>query len=532
MPIYLLSVRARARMTSAAALATTLTASPALQAQSAQWGTLRPGGFAAGFRLVETYDVGRSERPITDFAGHRDQGPAGVPMQLGVWYPATRVANARPMRFIELALATQHRERFSRSALADTAAIRPEVAQNIRNTGADTSRIATLADAALAQSTASVRNAAAARGSFPVAVIATGGWLGATTVLAEYLATHGWIVVATAAQTSTSGGLQVSAPAIAVDVGVNAIEFAVAHARTLPGADLARLALIGVNFDSFSALEYQARYMRASAVVTLNGWETIEDRAAVLRASPWYEPTRLRMPLLNVHWDEANAAPINRAFLEGLKYAERRSLVIRGLDHGGLVLNPLALPSSSEQRRAAYQYLVRAVHATLAGAITDTRDDALQRPPADAGFDSAIVKDSWQRTALPPVPTRAEFFDVIGNRGDLATATRLFHEARSRDSTVQLFSEQQMGLAAFRFERGNRPDNALATHRLTIEAYPTSHLAQNGLGNALLMRADTAGALRAFDAALALLDANPRLTASEKENQARVWRAKVARLRQ
>lgn len=520
-----------ARAVTVAGLAMAVTAPPSLRAQSAQWGNLRPGAFAAGFRLVETYDPGRSERPVTDFNGHRAEGPAGVPMQLGIWYPATRPARARPMRFVDLALATQHRERFSRGALADTAAIRLEVAQNIRNTGADTSRIATLAAAALAQSTASWRDAPPARGSFPVVIVASGGWLGVTTVLAEYLATHGWIVVATAGQTATSGALQVSAPAIAVDVGLNAIEFAVAHARALPGADAGRLALIGVNFDSFSVLEYQVRYMRASAVVTLNGWETIDDRAAVLRASPWYEPTRLRVPLLNVHWDEGNAAPANRAFLEGLKYADRRSLVIRGLDHGGLVLNPLSLPSSSEQHRAGYQYLVRAVHATLASGVPGARDDSLRQAPADVPFDSALVKDSWYRAALPPVPTRAEFFEVIGNQGDLATATRLFREARMRDSTVQLFSEQEMSLAAFRFDRRNRPDDALATHRLAMEGYPTSHLAQNGLGNALLARADTAGALRAFDAALTLLDANARMTAAEKENQARIWRAKVARLR-
>lgn len=511
-------------------LLTMLVVTPAA-AQSPQWGNLPAGRYAAGFRLVETWDRGRSEKPIADFAGRRDSSTFGVPMQLGIWYPASRSAAVRAMPYFAMALAVQHREQFAPRRAADSADTRREVAQIVAMSGSDTAQRTAHVARTLTQATASIRNAAPARGSFPVAIIATGGWLGVTTVLAEYLASHGWIVVATAGQTRQSGGWQASEPALAVDVGVRAIEFAVAQAHTLPGADLQRLALVGVNFDSFSALEYQARYMRASAVVTINGWETIEDRADVLRSSSWFDPTRIRVPLLNVHWDEPQSAPVNRSHLERLKYADRRSLIIGGLDHAGLVLNPMAVASVTDQKRAAYQYLVRGVQATLSRSIGESSDAFFGRTPAELGLAGVVIKDQWVRPALPAVPTRAEFFEIIGNQYDITRATRLFHEARGRDSTVQLFSEGDMNLATFRLQRLNRLADAIAVQQLAVEAYPSSHLARNALGNARLAAADTSGAIRDFESALAWLGTNATLTPAEKENQARTWRTKLARLR-
>lgn len=511
------------------ALAVGTMAPHSLSAQSPAWGDLRPGAYAAGFRLVETWDYGRALQPPTDFTGRPAAGPTAVPMQLGVWYPAVRTA-AAPMTFFDLALAVQHRQRFATPTAADSAAARREIGQIASLSGGDSAQRAAAVARTLARATASVGNARAARGSFPVAVIATGGWVGATTVLAEYLATHGWIVVATASQTTSSGGQQVTEPAFAVDVGLNAIEFAVAWAQRFPGADPTRLGVVGVNFDGLSALEYQLRYMRAAAVVTINGWETIEDRAAVLRSSPWYDATRVRVPVLNVHWDEPGSAPAEYRFLAGLKYAERRSLVIAGLDHFGLVLNPLAYTFSSPAQRTGHQYLVRLVHATLVSSTGGRTDGFAERAPAEFGFPATLLKEDWRRPALPPVPTRSEFFEILAEQNDLATATRLFRDARSRDSTVQLFTEGDAGLAAFRYQRAGRLDDAIAVGHLTVEAYPQSSRARNTLGNALLARADTGGALREFAAALALLEASTTMVPEEKAEQARVWREKVARL--
>lgn len=508
--------------------------SPA-HAQSPQWDDLKPGAYGAGFRMIETFDRGRTVKPPTDYAGRTATEAPGVPMQLGVWYPAVRRPGSRPMSYFELLLAVRERPTFGPQTAADSAATRQFVTQTVGFAGGDTTRSDARPAAVLSRATASLRGAPPARGKFPVVILASGGAIGGTTVLAEYLATHGWIVVSTQGQTLASGALQPTEPALAIDVGVNAIAFALATAHTISNADAGRVGVIGFNFDSFSALDYQARYMRASVLVTINGWESIDQRAETLRNSLWYDPARIRVPVLNIHWDERGAAPANLTYLESLKYSERRNITISGLDHFGLIGNPLAYQYAKPAHRSGYQYLIRAVHATLANAIAGSndvvRDLFLSRPPAEAGFAPDVLKNSWSRPALPPVPTRAEFFEIIGDRRDLQTATRLFREARTRDSTVQLFSESEMNLAAFRFQRAGQLDNAIAVHRLAVDAYPKSSNARNGLGNMLLLRADTAAAVREFEAAITLLDANSVMSAEEKANQARVWREKIARLK-
>ena len=133
---------------------------------------------------------------------------------------------------------------------------------------------------------------------------------------------------------------------------------------------------------------------------------------------------------------------------------------------------------------------------------------------------------------MAAVPTRAEFAEIIWDRRDVATAARLFRDARARDSTVQLFNEIDMGVFAFRYQRLGRLDDALTIHRLTLEAYPTSFRARGELAGHLLVRRDTAAAVRELETALDLLAATTTLSVAEREGQDRALRARLTRLRQ
>ena len=378
--------------------------------------------------------------------------------------------------------------------------------------------------------TSSFRDAPQARGAFPVAVIEGDASIANRSVLAEYLATHGWIVVVSASRTAASLPLEASEPRLAIETGVRGIEHAVHTAASLAGADPGRLVVIGVNFAGLAALEYQMREMRALALVTINGSETIGDRARALRESPWYDAPRVRVPVLNVHFDQPGAPPANRAYLESLHYAERRSLVVRGLDHAGLVGNPLVYPLATRARRVGYAFLVRSIHATLTRAVGGTMDDVLARPP-EAGFPPDIVKALWERRALPAIPTRAEFAEVLWDRQDVASAVRLFRDARARDSTALPFRETDMGIFASRYQRLGRVDDGESVLRLALQGHPGSYVLRNDLGTLLLSRGDTAAALREYESALAIMRNATTLPAEERAEYARDWRARIERLR-
>jgi hypothetical protein len=511
-------------------------------AAQSQTDGLRLGAHDAGFRVIQTWDRGRTRIPPADFSGRRARGDIGVPVRVAVWYPATRARNAKPMTMLDLRVVGVHdaehgrvdaTDRFARPSGTDSAAAIDDALRVARRvSGPDTARAELRRDVLAAIPLTSYRDARPARGSFPVAVVEGDASITNTSVLAEYLASHGWIVIVTASRTTASIPLEASEPRIPIEMGVRGIEHGVETAFSVPSADPGRLVVIGVNFAGLAALEYQMRYMRASAVVTINGSETIDDRARNLRASPWFDAARVRVPVLNVHYDQPGANPANRTYLEALPYADRRSLVVTGLDHAALIGNPLVYPTATPPRRIGYAYLVRAIHSTIARAVGDTAVDVLSRPPDAQGFPADVVKELWQRTALPAVPTRAEFAEIVWDRRDIATATRLFREARARDSTVTLFNEIDMGVYAFRYQRLGRLDDALAIHRLTLEGYPDSHRARAELGGVLLSRGDTAGAVRELESALELVGRSTTLSAGEKDAQARALRARVTRLRQ
>ncbi len=504
-------------------IAAMLATAKVVEGQSDHWGALRPGAHVPGFRVIELTDHGRGTRPPTDFLGRPTRMAIGVPVQIAVWYPAVRGRVTRPMSTFDLLLVAERKERFGRPVGEDTANVIAGVSWAAQMARVDSSRADVRPSAVLGVATAAYRDAPPARGRCPVAVVGASGTLASVSVLAEYLASHGWIVLATPS-TQADATLEVTDPAVAIENRVAALERVVATAHTLPNADPARLALIGVNFDSFAALALQMRHMYGSAIVTINGWQTIDDRADHLRRSIWYEPNRIRAPVLNFHWDQSGqgeTAP-NLRFLNELKYADRRNVILRGLDHFGLTSNPLIYPFASPLQRSAYQQLIRNVRELL---------DGLPGAAVNAGSTTDSLGSILRLPALPAVPTRSEFLELLGQSGGDQRAIEVFRQARGRDSTVQLFRESDLDLYAFRRMRVGQLDAVVALRRLATDAYPRSFNARNALGNSLVAKGDTAAGILEFQRALELLEADPAVAIDTKEAQGRVWREKIARLR-
>jgi hypothetical protein len=70
--------------------------------------SLRLGPDAAGFRVIHTWDRGRTRKPAADFSGGPARGEIGVPVRFAVWYPATRSRSARPITMLDLRLVGVH----------------------------------------------------------------------------------------------------------------------------------------------------------------------------------------------------------------------------------------------------------------------------------------------------------------------------------------------------------------------------------------------------------------------------------------
>ncbi len=449
-----------------------------------QWGNLKPGAYGVGFRHVQKYDYARQVKPATDFSGVATVETA-YPIQIGIWYPAVKAAQKTPMTFEELQLLALKRERFTPVSPEDRESVRNE----IKATAASAEVTAAISDdlvrQILATRTAAYQNARPAPGRFPVVLV--GGYtLTAASVLCEYLASQGYVVLV-APTTEAAATQQTSKPQFALNDRVRAFEYLAAEAQTLPFVDPGKLAVIGLNFDGMSALLYQMQNMRAAAVVSINGWETIRPNNEPLFAAPYLNRLKMRVPYLNFHWDQPNTQPADLRLLDSLKYSERFHFVVAGLDHFGLIVNPLAYPFSGTQRKAGYEFLAQSVAHFLDRYLKGnvSAEQFLRNPPEAAGAPAVSLKTAWQQPALPPVPYDAEFAQILWEQKDLARAAKILREARAANPAVQLFGEHELNVYAFRFNRMGRHADALAVRELVAEAYPNSFTALMNLAEAL-----------------------------------------------
>ncbi len=145
-----------------------------------------------------------------------------------------------------------------------------------------------------------MRNAAAASGRFPVVIYAPG--LGTAAMensdLCEYLASHGYVVLASPsmgarsrAMTSDLDGLETQAADIA---------FLIGYARSVPQVDASRIGVIGYSWGGLANVLAAARDDRIGAVVSLDGslraHSQYVDGGA--KAARHVTPERMTAPLL------------------------------------------------------------------------------------------------------------------------------------------------------------------------------------------------------------------------------------------
>jgi len=153
---------------------------------------LAPGSFAVGFKVVNQYDYSRTYQSRIDALGNERTGPRGRPVQTSIWYPAVSKEKRQPMLFEEYVYLFADEEMF----------VEPSEKSKAEAIGILKRRFPQMSESALNNElkvkTNAFKNAEPATGSFPVIIYAPS--LSAPSFensgLCEYLASHGYIVVA------------------------------------------------------------------------------------------------------------------------------------------------------------------------------------------------------------------------------------------------------------------------------------------------------------------------------------------------
>jgi len=234
------------------------------------WAGLKPGPHTVGFRSLWQFDYSRQfHMTFADKSAHAAE-KAPRPILINIWYPAAKDGMAKRMPHgdyfkirsddpklgkFSAGLAEYNRDRLTQELL------RKPVAKLA-------SREKQLLEEFFKTPTACVRAAAAAGGTFPLVIYhaGAGSSFEDNSVLCEFLASHGFVVLGSAFQ---RGGDSFNTDGR--DRSARDVEFLIAYSRQLPGVDWSHVGLVGHSLGAQAALYYASQTDCAvDAVVSLD----------------------------------------------------------------------------------------------------------------------------------------------------------------------------------------------------------------------------------------------------------------------
>jgi dienelactone hydrolase len=236
------------------------------------------GPHAVGLKVVEQYDFSRTWRPAVDAMGKQSVGERARPLQTLVWYPAVK-GSGKAMTVGD----------YGELAATETSFGKPAMSEDWK--GWIKAMTPTLGDKMSA-----VRDAKAEAGRFPVVIYAPSfsamSWENAD--LCEYLASHGYVVIASPDMGETGRGM--TGDLEGIEAQARDISFLIGYAQTLADTDMGEVAVAGFSWGGISNLFAAARDNRIDALVALDG--SMRYFPGLVKDSGYVHPEEMRIPLL------------------------------------------------------------------------------------------------------------------------------------------------------------------------------------------------------------------------------------------
>jgi tetratricopeptide (TPR) repeat protein len=280
----------------------------------------KPGPYPVGLKVMNQYDPSRKFPATPDRPeAHGRQGSR--PLQTLIWYPALQ-SSSKPMTvedYVELA---------DREIHFDT----PDQEHNKWRR-----RLKSSFDISLW----AVRDAKPLEVRYPVVIYAPSqssiAWENAD--LCEYLASHGYVVLATPSLGPSTRG--VSDDLAGIDAQALDISFLISYAATLPDTDSSKVAVVSFSWGGIASLFAAARDPRLQVLAEMDG--SMRYYPGLVASARDVHPEQLKVPLLfftanNMNYIEdfdADHGPLNegRSVLNAWTHGDVTTVNMVGLSH-------------------------------------------------------------------------------------------------------------------------------------------------------------------------------------------------------
>ena len=292
------------------------------------WGDLAPGPYAVGFKVTYRLDRSRTWDPTPDSIA---EGESARPIRVSVWYPARPARAARPMPYRGYLMLTAPNRNFGRlNAMIERADVTPM--RDVIFLGSDS-----LFQKLLASPTAAFANAPAAAGRFPVIGYSAGynNRSHDNSVLAEYLASYGFIVVTVPQLGTAATRLTLRINPVDLETQTRDLELAIGEVLAGPNAEPRKLGIMGYSMGGVVALLLAARNPNVDAIVGLDPSIRAPRFVELVTRAPQFEPRNIRAPLLSLQSGNASEASAqDTTVVHELRFADRYVALVGNAAHG------------------------------------------------------------------------------------------------------------------------------------------------------------------------------------------------------
>jgi tetratricopeptide (TPR) repeat protein len=240
--------------------------------------TEKRGPYPVGLRVVAQYDYSRIYHSLTDDLGKPYQGERARPLQTLIWYPAKK-STGKAMTVGD----------YGNLMASETSFEKPRLNHDAQDWIKGMTPT-------LAMPLWAVRDAPQEPGRFPLVVYAPSfsamSWENAD--LCEYLASHGYVVVASPDMGETNRSM--TGDLTGINAQTRDISFLIGYAQTLSNVDISKVAVAGFSWGGISNLFAAARDSRIDALVAFDG--SMRYFPGLVKQAGDVHPEAMTIPLL------------------------------------------------------------------------------------------------------------------------------------------------------------------------------------------------------------------------------------------
>ena len=498
------------------------------------WGNLHPGRHAVGFRTIFRYDSSRTWKTTRGYDGTFSPDLEGRPIQIDVWYPASPDQSAKKMRFGDY---------LNQSAPEDFAALNTIIRQRSRDDAAGSVPSAEIPALRSAEMSA-YRDAPSQKGIFPV-VLYFGGLnapINSNAILAEYLASHGYIVASISLLGPSDEQTFQSRTPDDLESSVRDMEYAWSVLQTEPNIDKTKLAVMGHSVGAIEAVILGLRNADVSAVIALDGTYGFQGLSNVLTRSYGYAPEKMRASFLDLRRAQGAQGnePLDFSAVQSFRHADRTFITIEKMHHSDFTSFAMIgaefhapLPTgyplngwNRETGRGGYQEACKIVLSFLDAKVkSDSNASAEIDRRARQNKEISVT----HLAAVPPPPSPLEAA-ALANTNGLEAAKQAFITSCGEDNLTSCLDADRFNTWGYNLLGQRRPKDALLVFQLNAWAHPQSANAQDSLADGYLSVNEKENARVAVQRAIALAPTDGTLDPSAKSSFVSEEKAKLQKI--